>query len=43
VAVAYHSDGMTYDEYPGQFGLNSHVQIFAPIPPAGDDAWMSME
>ena len=43
VAVAYHSDGNTYDEYPGNFGLNAHVQIFAPIPPADNEAWVIME
>ncbi len=43
VAVAYHSDGKTYDEYPGSFGLNTHVQTFAPIPAADNDAWVIME
>ena len=33
IALAYHSDGNTYGEYPGDFGLNSHVHIFAVIPP----------
>lgn len=33
VALAYHSDGQTYGEYPGDFGSRSHVQIFAPIAP----------
>lgn len=33
-ALAYHSDGKTYGANPGDFGLNSHVQIFFLIPPA---------
>lgn len=33
-ALAYHSDGKTYGVNPGDFGLNSHVQIFFLIPPA---------
>ncbi|MBI2557723.1 hypothetical protein HYW20_00210 [Candidatus Woesearchaeota archaeon] len=37
IAVAYHSDGKTYGASPGDFGLNSHVQIFFLIPvPAGN-------
>ena len=32
VALAWHSDGRTYGSSPGDFGLNSHVQIFAPLP-----------
>jgi len=32
IAVAYHSDGKTYGASPGDFGLNSHVQIFFMIP-----------
>ncbi len=32
IALAYHSDGKTYGEKPGDFGLNSHVHIFAMIP-----------
>jgi hypothetical protein len=39
VAIAYHSDGKTYGEYPGAFGLNSHVQILAFVPAPGDPAW----
>ena len=34
IALAYHSDGKTYGEKPGDFGLNSHVHIFAMIPVA---------
>jgi hypothetical protein len=34
IAIAYHSDGQTYGAYPGDFGLNSHVQLAAPIPVA---------
>ena len=33
VALSYHSDGNTYGIHPGDFGLNSHVHIFAVIPP----------
>lgn len=33
IALAYHSDGQTYGANPGDFGLNSHVQIFAMIMP----------
>lgn len=33
VALAYHSDGNTYGAHPGDFGLNSHVHVFAVIPP----------
>ncbi|MBI2621166.1 MAG: hypothetical protein HYW63_00780 [Candidatus Levybacteria bacterium] len=32
IALAYHSDGKTYAESPGNFGLNSHVQIFYLLP-----------
>lgn len=32
IAIAYHSDGKTYGAYPGDFGLNSHVHLAAPIP-----------
>jgi hypothetical protein len=32
VALAYHSDGHTYGTSPGDFGLNSHVQIIAVVP-----------
>lgn len=35
VALAYHSDGKTYGETPGDFGLNSHVQIFYLLPAPG--------
>lgn len=35
VALAYHSDGKTYGENPGDFGLNSHVQIFYLLPAPG--------
>lgn len=31
IALAYHSDGETWGFDPGTFGLNSHVQVFAPI------------
>ncbi len=32
IAIAYHSDGQTYGANPGDFGLNSHVQIFFLMP-----------
>ncbi len=32
LAVAYHSDGKTHGASPGEFGLNSHVQIFYMMP-----------
>lgn len=31
IALSYHSDGQTWGFDPGTFGLNSHVQVFAPI------------
>ena len=34
LALAWHSDGKIYGSSPGYFGLNSHVQIFAPLPKA---------
>jgi hypothetical protein len=43
IALAYHSDGQTYGEYPGDFGLNSHVQIMALVPPPDDPAWQVLE
>ncbi|MCK5660447.1 MAG: hypothetical protein KAH86_03740 [Methanosarcinales archaeon] len=33
IALAYHSDGKTHGSEPGDFGLNTHVQIFFMIPP----------
>jgi len=32
VALAYHSDGKTYGASPGDFGSNTHVQIFFMMP-----------
>lgn len=32
IAIAYHSDGKTHGESAGDFGLNSHVQLFFPVP-----------
>ncbi len=32
IAIAYHSDGKTYGANPGDFGLNSHVQLFFLMP-----------
>ena len=37
VVLAYHSDGKTYGASPGDFGLNSHVQLFFILPePTGN-------
>ena len=41
VALAYHSDGNTYGEYPGAFGRNAHVQLFGMLPAPDGDAWSS--
>ncbi len=38
IAVAYHSDGKTYGASPGNFGLNSHVQIFFLMPAPASNA-----
>lgn len=35
IALAYHSDGKTYGANPGDFGLNSHVQLFFLMPVPG--------
>lgn len=32
IALSYHSDGKTYGAIPGDFGLNSHVQLFFLVP-----------
>lgn len=32
IALAYHSDSKTYGANPGDFGLNSHVQLFFLVP-----------
>ncbi|MEL6168878.1 MAG: hypothetical protein AAFR35_09305 [Pseudomonadota bacterium] len=34
LAVAWHSDGKTYGVLPGEFGYNTHVQLFAGLPTA---------
>jgi hypothetical protein len=39
IAVAYHSHSQTYGGNPGDFGLNSHVQVLAFLPAPGDDTW----
>ena len=39
VALAYHSDGNTYGEYPGSFGMNTHVQLMGMLPAPDDAAW----
>ncbi|WP_227367829.1 hypothetical protein [Halomonas sp. M20] len=33
LAIAWHSDGQTYGVKPGEFGLNSHIQLFLGLPP----------
>jgi hypothetical protein len=42
IAAAYHSDGKSYGALPGDFGLNSHVQIAAVIPPPDSEAWQTV-
>lgn len=42
IAAAYHSDGKSYGSLPGDFGLNSHVQIAAIVPPPSSDAWQTV-
>ncbi len=42
VAIAYHSDGKTYGAVPGDFGLNTHVQIFFGLPPVESEAWQTV-
>ena len=39
IAIAYHSDGKTYGPLPGDFGLNSHVQLFFGLPSIESEAW----
>lgn len=39
LAIAYHSDGKTYGASPGDFGLNSHVQLFFGLPAPESEAW----
>ena len=38
IAVAYHSDGKTYGASPGDFGSNTHVQLFYMLPEPKTDA-----
>ena len=38
IAPAYHSDGKTHGANPGDFGLNSHVQLIFEIPPSAPPA-----
>ena len=35
LAINYHSDGKTYGGHPGQFGLHSHIPLFAMLPQRG--------
>ncbi len=37
IAVAYHSDGKTYGASPGDFGLNTHVQLFFMMSKQGNE------
>ena len=30
--IAYHSDGQTYGDSPGDFGRVTHTQLVAPVP-----------
>lgn len=32
LAIAYHSDGLTHGGSPGDFGLNSHIQLMTMLP-----------
>lgn len=32
LAIAWHSDGKTYGPLPGEFSINSHVQLFTVLP-----------
>jgi hypothetical protein len=32
LAINYHSDGKTYGGYPGAFGKNAHIPLFAVLP-----------
>jgi hypothetical protein len=34
IALAYHSDGKTHGSLPGDFGLNSHIQLMGMLPAA---------
>lgn len=36
LAVAWHSDGMTYGPLPGDFATRSHIQLFAVLPAASE-------
>jgi hypothetical protein len=42
-AIAYHSDGQTYGPLPGDFGLNSHVQLFFGLPTPDSEAWQIID
>lgn len=42
IAAAYHSDGKSYGALPGDFGLNSHVQIAAIVPAPSSEAWQTV-
>lgn len=36
LAVAWHSDGMTYGPLPGEFATRSHIQLFTVLPAASE-------
>ena len=38
IAIAYHSDGQSHGASPGDFGLNSHVQLFFILPEPASNA-----
>lgn len=33
LAINWHSDGKTYQAYPGDFGYNAHIPLFLMLPP----------
>lgn len=37
LAIAYHSDGQTHAGHPGDFAMNSHIQLFAMLPSNASD------
>lgn|GEM_PF-1891810 len=39
--IAYHSDGQTYGDSPGDLGRVTHTQILVPVPPPDSDAWQA--
>lgn len=39
LAIAYHSDGLTHGESPGDYGKNVHIPLSTAIPASDDPAW----